>query len=99
MHNALDRIVLTVGQRDQCFEGVVHLALGDDPVSHGGVVTGLRFEYVGLVRQAHVEAFVGLVQLALEGVFFGLGGGQVVLGAQHGEVVLGALQDQVLLGG
>ena len=97
--HALDRAVLAVGQGDQGFEGILHLALGDDPVGPGSVVAGLRLQHVGLVRKADVEAFVGLVQLALEGRFFSFGRGQVVLGAKHGEVVLGSLQDQVLLGG
>ncbi|MNN16801.1 hypothetical protein D3C81_1299530 [compost metagenome] len=98
MHHALDRGVFTVGQGDQRFKGILHLALGDDPVGPGRVVAGLGLQHVGLVRQAHIEALVGLVQLALECGFLGLGRGQVVLGAKHGEVVLRALQDQVLLG-
>ena len=97
--DALDRVVLAVGQGDQRFERVVHLALGQDAIGPGGVVAGLGLQHIGLVRQAHIEAFVGLVELALEGVFFGFGRRQVVLGTQHGEVAFGALQNQVLLGG
>ena len=55
-------------------------------------------QHVGLVRQADIEALVGLIELAFERGFFGLGRGQVVLGAQHVEVAVGGLQDQVLLG-
>ncbi|MNP05119.1 hypothetical protein D3C76_970630 [compost metagenome] len=98
MHHALDRGVLTVGQGHQGLEGILHLAFGDDPVGPCSVITGLRLQHVGLVRKAHVETLVGLIQLALEGGFFCLGGGQVVLGAEDGEVVLRGLQDQVLLG-
>ncbi|MCY1518056.1 hypothetical protein D9M68_527620 [compost metagenome] len=96
--DAFHRAVVAVGQGGQGLEGVVHLALGDDPVGACGVVAGLGFEHVGLVGEADVEALVGLVELALERRFLGLGRGQVVLGAQHGEVVFGGLQDQVLLG-
>lgn len=95
----MNRGVFTVGQGDQRFKGILHLALGDDPVGTGRVIAGLGLQHVGLVRQAHIEAFVGLVQLALERGFLGLGGGQVVLRAQHGEVVLRGLQDQVLFSG
>jgi hypothetical protein len=77
--DALDRVVLTVGQGDQRFEGIVHLALRDDPVGPRGVVAGLGLQHVGLVRQADIEALVGLVELALERGFLGLGRGQVVL--------------------
>ncbi|MNF62776.1 hypothetical protein D3C84_444610 [compost metagenome] len=98
VENAFERCVLAVGQGDQGLKGVIHVALGDYPVGAGGVVAGLGFEYVGLVREADVESFVGLVELTLEGRFFGLGGRQVVLGAQYGEVGFGGLQDQVLLG-
>ena len=97
--DTLNRVVLAVGQGDQRFESVVHLTLGQDAVGPGSVVAGLGLQHIGLVRQAHIEAFVGLVELALEGIFFGLGRRQVVLGAQHGEVALGTLQNQVLLGG
>ncbi|MCY1410732.1 hypothetical protein D9M71_261050 [compost metagenome] len=98
VEDALDRGVFAVGQGHQGLEGVFHVALGDDPVGAGGVVAGLGFQHVGLVREADVEAFVGLVELALECRFFGLGRGQVVLGAQHGEIGFGGLQNQVLLG-
>ncbi len=99
MHHTLDRAVLSVGQRYQRFEGILYLAIGDDPVGPGSVVAGLRLQHVGLVRQADIEAFVGLVELALERGFLRLGRGQVVLGAQHGKVALGRLQDEVLLSG
>ena len=99
VQNAFDGGVLAVGQGDQGLERVIHGALGENAVGAGGVVTGLGFEHVGLVRQAHVETLVGLVQLALERRFLGLGRGQGVLGAQYGEVGFGALQNQVLLGG
>ncbi|MNJ55093.1 hypothetical protein D3C77_505670 [compost metagenome] len=97
--DALDRVVVAVGQGDQCFERVIDLALRDDPVGPGRVVTGLGLQDVGLVRKADIETFIGLVQLTLESGFFGFGRGQVVLGAQHREIVLGSLQDQVLLSG
>ena len=96
--DALNRVVLTVGQGDQRFKRIIHLTLRDDPVGSCGVVTGLRLQHVGLVRQADVEALVGLIELAFERGFFGLGRGQVVLGAQHVEVAFGGLQNQVLLG-
>ena len=96
--DALDRVVLPVGQGDQGFERVVHLALRNDPIGARRVVAGLGLQHVGLVREADVEAFVGLIELALEGGFFGLGRGQVVLAAQHVEVVFCRLQNQVLLG-
>ncbi|MNJ49808.1 hypothetical protein D3C77_450590 [compost metagenome] len=97
--DALYRVVIAVGEGDQRFKGVVDLALGDDAVGPCRVVAGLGLEHVGLVGKAHVETFIGLVKLALEGRFFGLGRGQGVLGAQHGEVVFRSLQDQVLFGG
>jgi hypothetical protein len=78
--HTLDRAVLAVGQGDQGLEGILHLALGDDPVGPGGIVAGLGLQHVGLVGQADVETFVGLVQLALEGCFFSFGRRQVVLG-------------------
>jgi len=56
-------------------------------------------QHVGLVREADIEALVGLIELTFERGFFGLGRGQVVLAAQHVEVAFSALQDQVLLGG
>ena len=96
--DALNRVVLTVGQGDQGFERIIDLALGQNPVGSRGVITGLGLQHVGLVRQAHVEALIGLVELALERRFFCLGRGQVVLAAQHVEIVFGTLQDQVLLG-
>ena len=98
MADALDRVVLTVGQGDQGFEGIIHLALRNDAVGACGVVAGLRVQHVGLVREADIEALVGLIELAFERGFFGLGRGQVVLAAQHVEVAVGGLQDQVLLG-
>ncbi|MNH18146.1 hypothetical protein D3C79_778430 [compost metagenome] len=98
MDDALDRVVVAVGQGDQRLEGVVDLALGNDAVGPGGVVAGLGLQHVGLVREANVKALVGLVELALERRFFGLGRGQGVLGTQHGEIIFGALQNQVLLG-
>src|SRR5690606_11610142 len=96
--DADQRVVLAVGQGDQRLEGVLHLALGEDAVGAGAVVAGLGFEHVGLVGQTDVETLVGLVHLALEGGFLGLGGGQVVLGAQHGKVGFGAVEDQLLFG-
>ena len=96
--NAFNAAVFTVGQGDQGFEGIVDLALRDDAVGARRVETGLGLEHIGLVRQADVEALVGLIQLAIEGRFFGLGRGQVVLGAQHREIGFGTLQDQVLFG-
>lgn len=96
--HALDGAVVAVGQGHQGLEGIVHALFGDQPVGAGGVVAGLGLEHVGLIGKAHVEALVCLVQLALEGGFLGLAGGQVVLGAEHREVGLGAAQDQVLLG-
>ncbi len=98
MDHTLDRAVFAVGQGDQGLERVLYLALGDDPVGPGGIVAGLGLQHVGLVGKADVETFVGLVQLALEGRFLGLGSRQVVLGAQYREVILRGLQDQVLLG-
>ncbi|MNE25595.1 hypothetical protein D3C80_1189280 [compost metagenome] len=89
--DALDRVVVAVGQGDQRLEGVVDLALGNDAVGPGGVVAGLGLQHVGLVREANVKALVGLVELALERRFFGLGRGQGVLGTQHGEIIFGAL--------
>ncbi|MND79681.1 hypothetical protein D3C80_714280 [compost metagenome] len=41
MPDAPDRVVLTVGQGNQCFKGVVHLALRNDAVGASGVVAGL----------------------------------------------------------
>ncbi|MNG03191.1 hypothetical protein D3C84_862600 [compost metagenome] len=41
MADAPDRVVLAVGQGDQCFKGVVHLALRNDAVGASGVVAGL----------------------------------------------------------
>ena len=65
-----------------------------------GVVRGWHLYRQGMhYALAHIETFVGLVELALEGSFFGFGSGQVVLGAQHGEVALRGLQDQVLFSG
>ena len=90
---------LAVGQGGQGLEGVFNLTLSDDAVRAGGVETSLGFQHVGFIRQTDVEALVGLIQLALERGFFGLGRGQVVLGAQHGEVGFGALQNQGLLAG
>ncbi len=98
MADAFQRHVLAVGQGEQRLEGVLDLALGDGAIGARGVEAGLGFEHIGLVGKAHLEAFVGLVELALERGFLGLHRRQVVLRAQHGEVGLGALQDQVLLG-
>jgi hypothetical protein len=50
------------------------------------------------LSETDIEALVGLVELALERGFLGLGRGQVVLAAQYVEVTVGGLQDQVLLG-
>ena len=47
--DALDRVVLAVGQGDQRFERVVHLALGQDAIGPGGVVAGLGLQHIGLV--------------------------------------------------
>ncbi|MNR22712.1 hypothetical protein D3C85_1396820 [compost metagenome] len=41
MRNAPDGVVPTVGQGHQRFEGIIHLALRDDPVGARGVVAGL----------------------------------------------------------
>ena len=41
MGDAPDRVVLTVGQGDQRFKRIIHLALRDDPVGACGVVAGL----------------------------------------------------------
>ncbi|MNG98487.1 hypothetical protein D3C79_576300 [compost metagenome] len=98
MDHALNRCVFPVGQGHQGLEGILYLALGNDPVGPRRVVAGLGLQHVGLVGEADVESFVGLVQLALEGSFLGLGRGQVVLGTEHGEVILRGLQDQVLFG-
>ena len=97
--DALNRVVLTVGQGDQRLERIIDLTLGDDAVGSRGVVTGLRLQHVGLVRKADIEALVGLIELTFERRFFSLGRSQIVLAAQHVEVAFGALQDQVLLGG
>ncbi|MNJ17215.1 hypothetical protein D3C77_114920 [compost metagenome] len=99
MADALDRVVVAVGQGDQGFESVVDLALRHNPVGPRGVVTGLGLQDVGLVRKPHIETLVGLVQLAFERGFFRFGRCQVVLSTQDGEIVLGTLQDQVLLCG
>ena len=98
MDDALNRVVLTVGQRDQRLEGIIDLTLGNDAVGPCGVVTGLRLQHISLVREADIEALVGLVELTFERRFFSLGRGQIVLAAQHIEVAFGRLQDQVLLG-
>ena len=98
MHDPLQRRVIAVGEGHQRLKGVLHLAFGQNAVGPGSVVTGLGLQHVGLVRQADVEAFVGLVQLALERGFFGTGRGQVVLGPQYREVALGGFQNQILLG-
>lgn len=58
--HALDRAVLAVGQGDEGLEGILHLALGDDPVGPCGIVAGQGLQHVGLVGQADVKPFVGL---------------------------------------
>lgn len=98
MGNTPDRVVLTVGQGDQGFECIIHLALGDDSIGACSVVAGLRLQHIGLVRETDIEAFVGLIELAFECGFLGFGRGQVVLGAQNVEIASGGLQNQVLLG-
>ncbi|MCY1176062.1 hypothetical protein D9M73_163230 [compost metagenome] len=98
MGHALDRVVLAVGKGNQCLEGIVHLPLGNDPVSPGGIVAGLGLQDVGLVREAYVETLIGLIQLTLERRFFSLARRQAILGAQHGKVILRALQYDILLG-
>ncbi len=99
VHDAFDGVVIAVGQGDQRLKGVIDLALGDDPRSASGVVASLRLKHIGLVRQADIEAFIGLIELALERRFFRLRRGQIVLRAEYGKIVLGALQNKILLGG
>ncbi len=75
VHDAFDRVVFAIGQGHQCLKGIVHLAFGDQPAGARGVVAGLGLQHIGLVRQADIEALVGLIQLAFERRFLSLGRG------------------------
>ncbi len=68
-------------------------------VTCGQVPGRLRFIHVGDGDQAHFEALLGLFQLAFERALLGLGGRQVVLGAQYQQVGFDDPDDQVLLVG
>ena len=81
-------LVLRVGER----------ALGGDHRRGRRVARGLRLLHVGNGDQADLEALVGLVELARDGLERGLVGHQVVIGRQHREVGGGHAQDQVLFG-
>src|SRR5690606_13245772 len=69
------------------------VALGDG-VGAGAVVLGARLVHVGDRRQADFQALVGVVELALERRFGGLGGGQGLDRHQHVEVRGGGAGDQ-----
>ena len=62
------------------------------------VECSLRVLHVGHRDQADLEALLGLLELAADGVVRRLRGLERVLRRQHVEVGLGRAQDQVLLG-
>ena len=97
--DAGDAAVVAIGQPGQGLEGVGHLLLALGAVGLGVVEAGLGLEHVGVVGQADLVALAGLVQLAVQRLFLGAGGGQGVLGTQGAEIALGGLQDELLLGG
>ena len=89
--------VLHVGDLAQELLCRGELALGGDQVRGGGVARGARFLHVGDGDEAHLEALVGLLELARDGIERGLLSLDVVLGGEHVEVTRGDAQREILL--
>ena len=90
---------LLAGQLAQGFAIVVERVLRGDHVGHGGIVLGLGIVDVGDRRQADLEALLGLLHLAVQGLLVGLGELERILGREHVEIRGGDADQQVLLGG
>ncbi len=95
----LQRAVRLAGELAQQLVAGRELALGFDDCGGRAVVRGAGFLHVGDRDQPDLEALLGLLELAREGIQRGLGGGQRVLGGEHVEVALRDSHHQVLLGG
>ena len=74
-------------------------AFGGDHGRRRGVACRLGFLHIGDGDEPHLEALVGLIELAGDGFEGRLVGFQPVLGGEHVEVGLRDAQDQLLLGG
>src|SRR5690606_40488501 len=79
--------------------GVLQGVAGEDGVGAGLVVLGAGLVHVGDRGQAHFQALVGVVELALAGGLVGLGGGQGLDRHQYVEVGGGGAHHQVVAGG
>ena len=81
----------------QRLPGIVQIVDGQDLVGHRLIVARLRFVHPGDGDESHLEALLGLFQLARRGLLVGLHEGEGLLGGEHVEIGLGDPQHQVLL--
>ncbi len=85
-----------ISRSSSCAGG--ELALGCDEVRGRRIARGARFLHVGDRDEAHLEALVGLFELAGDGIERRLLGLHVVLRGEHVEIPRGNAQGEVLLG-